>query len=527
VLTTIFQGIRIYDGTGSAPFVTDVALAGDRIALIGELGEREALERIPCAGLSLAPGFIDVHSHSDELWLADGRALSKIHQGVTTEIGGNCGTSAAPLHGYALERKKRSAAAYGVGVEWTSLDEFFTLVEREGVALNVASLVGLGTTRQCVSGASERRLDDAELEREARLVREAVEQGALGVSSGLIYEPSRYADLRELSALAIAARAAGAPRYVSHLRDEGDRLLDAVTEALEVGARAEVAVQCSHHKAAWKRNWGKVHGSLELLDRARARGQSVCADAYPYVAMWTELATVLPEQARRGGPAATLERLRDPEAALAIALALNLHHGDAWSDILITDVRSERNAELAGLRIDELSRRWRLSPARTVIRLLDEEELEVDCAFFAMSEDDVATVLSADFVCVGSDASARAPSGVTARGVPHPRTFGCFPRVFGRFVRQRGTFETAEAIRRMTSLPAAIFGIAERGIVAPGYFADLVVFDEKTIVDRATYEHPYAYPEGVVHVYVNGRAAVVSGEATRERAGRVLRGGRA
>ncbi len=171
MLTTIFQGIRIYDGTGSAPFVTDVALAGDRIALIGELGEREALERIPCAGLSLAPGFIDVHSHSDELWLADGRALSKIHQGVTTEIGGNCGTSAAPLHGYALERKKRSAAAYGVGVEWTSLDEFFTLVEREGVALNVASLVGLGTTRQCVSGASERRLDDAELEREARLVR--------------------------------------------------------------------------------------------------------------------------------------------------------------------------------------------------------------------------------------------------------------------------------------------------------------------------------------------------------------------
>lgn len=527
MLSTIFQGTRIYDGTGSAPFVTDVAVAGDRIALIGDLREREALERIPCEGLCIAPGFIDVHSHSDELWLADGRALGKIHQGVTTEIGGNCGSSAAPLHGYALEGKKHSAAVFGVDVDWTNLDEFFSLVEHEGVALNVASLVGLGTTRKCISGASDRRLDDDELEAQRRLVREAIEHGALGVSSGLIYEPSRYADVRELTALSAAARDAGAPRYVSHLRDEGDALLDAVAEALAIGAGADVAVQCSHHKSAWKRNWGKVHASLQLIDRARARGQRVFADVYPYVAMWTELATILPDRVRRGGTAETLARVRDPEASLAIALALNLRYDDSWHDILITDVRSERNAGLAGLRIDELARRWHLSPARAVIRLLDEEELEVECAFFVMSEDDVATVLSADFVCVGSDASARATSGVTARGVPHPRTFGCFPRVFGRFVRQRGTLETAEAIRRMTSLPAEVFGIADRGTIAPGRYADLVVFDEKTIVDRATYEAPFAYPDGIVHVYVNGRAAITSGEATGERAGRVLRGGRA
>ena len=526
MLTTILEGIRIYDGAGTAPFVTDLAIAGDRIALIGDLRERDALARVSCSGLSLAPGFIDVHSHSDELWLADGRALGKIHQGVTTEIGGNCGTSAAPLRGYALERKKRHAAAFGVDVEWTNLDEFFTLIEREGVALNVASLVGLGTTRACVTGASERRLDDAELETQARLVIEAIEHGALGVSSGLIYEPSRYADMRELTRLSAAARDAGAARYVSHLRDEGDGLLDAVTEALAVGVNADVAVQCSHHKAAWKRNWGKVHASLELIDRARARGERVFADVYPYVAMWTDLATILPEGVRRGGPEATLTRLRDEEATPAIALGLNLRYAESWHDILVTDVRSERNADVAGLRIDDVARRWRLSPARAVIRLLDEEELDVECAFFVMSEDDVATVLSADFVCVGSDASARALTGVTARGIPHPRTFGCFPRVFGRFVRQRGTLETTEAIRRMTSLPADIFGIVDRGRIAPGRYADLVVFDEKTIVDRATYEQPYAYPDGIVHVYVNGRAAIASGEATRERAGRVLRGGR-
>jgi N-acyl-D-amino-acid deacylase len=526
VLTTIFQGARIYDGTGSPPFVTDVALAGDRIALIGDLGDHEARERVPCAGLALAPGFIDVHSHSDELWLADGRALSKICQGVTTEIGGNCGTSAAPLRGYALERKKRSAALYRVDVDWTTLDQFFSLVEREGVALNVASLVGLGTTRAGVSGPSERRLDDDELAAQALLVREAVEHGALGVSSGLIYEPSRYADVRELTALCAAARDSGAPRYVSHLRDEGDGLLEAVDEAITIGVRAGVAVQCSHHKAAWKRNWGKVHASLEMIDRARSRGEAVFGDVYPYVAMWTDLGTILPDRARRGGPDATLARLRDHEGSLAIALALNLEHRELWHDVLITDVRSERNAGAVGLRIDELANLWHLSPARTVIRLLEEEELDVECAFFVMSEEDVATVLSAGFICIGSDASARAPTGVTARGKPHPRTFGCFPRVFGRFVRQRKTLEIADAVRRMTALPAAIFGLEGRGTIAPGNFADLVVFDEEHVIDRATYEQPFAYPEGIVHVYVNGRAAVRSGEATRERAGRVLRGGR-
>jgi N-acyl-D-amino-acid deacylase len=469
-----------------------------------------------------------VHSHSDELWLVNPRCEGKILQGVTTEIGGNCGTSVAPLHAAALVKKRRDAADYRLDVQWTSFDAFFTLVEREGVALNVASLVGLGTTRLCIAGPAARRLEREELDAQSRLIRGAIEEGALGVSSGLIYEPGRYADLAELVACAIAARDAGAPLYASHVRDEGDAVEDAIAEALVVGERAEVAVQCSHHKAAGKKNWGKVHRTLAAIDRARTRGVAVACDAYPYVASWTELATILPKSVRDGGDEAALARLRDPEQAAGAALAMELARdpqlgGDGWDTILVTGVSNERNAELAGMRIDALARHWGTTPPRAVIRLLVEEEMRVDSAFFSMSEDDVAAVFSAGFCCVGSDASARAFSGITARGVPHPRTFGTFPRIFGRYVRQLRVFETAEAVRRMTSLPAQQFGLRERGIVAPGMYADLVVFDDEHVVDRATYENPFVPPDGIRDVYVNGLAVVREGAVTGARPGRVLR----
>jgi N-acyl-D-amino-acid deacylase len=450
---------------------------------------------------------------------------------VTTEIGGNCGTSVAPLYGSALAAKRRSARDYRLDVQWTSFDAFFSLIEREGVALNVASLVGLGTTRLCVAGSDARRLEREEIDAQNRLIRAAVEEGALGVSSGLIYEPGRYADLAELVAGASAARASGAPLYASHVRDEGDALEAAIDEAIAVGERAEVAVQCSHHKAAGKRNWGKIHRSLAAIDRARTRGIGVAIDAYPYVASWTELATVLPPAVREGGDEAALARLRDPEQALSAALQVQIARdpalgGDGWDTILVTDVGSERNADVAGMRLDAIARMWRTSAPRAALRLLVEEEMRVECAFFSMSEDDVASVYSAPFCCVGSDASARAFAGITARGVPHPRTYGTFPRVFGRYVRQRRVFDTAEAVRRMTSLPAQLFGLHERGTIAPGLHADLVVFDPERIVDRATYERPFAPPEGVRDVYVNGRAVLRDGALTGTRPGRPLRNGR-
>ena len=527
MIASIIEGAAIYDGSASAPASTDLAIVDDRIVLVGDLSEREAHERIDGRGLALAPGFIDVHSHSDELWLALPGCDGKILQGVTTEIGGNCGMSPAPLHGLARERKREDAAAYGIEVEWTDLDGFFSLVERSGTALNVAMLAGLGTTRRSIRGDRAGRLEAEQLRAECALVSEAIEQGALGVSSGLIYTPSRFADVAELSALARAAREAGAGRYVSHLRNEGDDLLGAVEEALEVGRLADVTVQFSHHKAAGKKNWGKVHRSLAMLEAARASGRPVFADAYPYVASWTDLDTILPDDARDGGRERILERLADPATSAALALRLELDYGKIWNDILITNVASERNAELAGLRIDEIARRRRLSPARAALQLLLEEKLEVQAIFFTMDEDDVAAVLSARFTCIGSDASVRATSGATARGVPHPRTFGTFPRVFGRFVRGRGTLELAEAVRRMTSLPAEIFGLKDRGRIERGAFADLVLFDPERIVDTATYEKPYAYPHGIEGVWVNGRAVVRNGATTGALPGRVLRSGRA
>ncbi len=485
---------------------------------------------MPCDGLALAPGFIDVHSHSDELWLVDPRCEGKIRQGVTTEIGGNCGTSVAPLHGPALTKKQRAAAEYRLDVQWTSFDAFFTLVEQERVALNVASLVGLGTTRLCVAGSDARRLERDEIESQNRLIRLAVEEGALGTSSGLIYEPGRYADLAELVACAGAARDAGAALYASHVRNEGDELEAAIAEAIAVGEQAEVAVQCSHHKAAGRRNWGKVHRTLTAIDLARRKGVGVVCDAYPYVASWTELATVLPPRVREGGDVAALERLRDPDQATAAAVAMELardpqYGGDGWDTVLITGVGSARNEQLAGVRVDALAARWRTTPARAAIRLLLEEEMRVESVFFSMSEDDVAAVYSAEFCCVGSDASARAFAGITARGVPHPRTYGTFPRVFGRYVRQRRVFDTGEAVRRMTSLPAAQFGLRDRGIVAIGKHADLVVFDPERIVDRATYEQPFAPPDGIRDVFVNGSAVLRDSEMTVARPGRVLRNG--
>ncbi len=508
-----------------------MAVADGRIVAIGDLSDRDAHERVACAGYALAPGFIDVHSHSDELWLVDPRCEGKIRQGVTTEIGGNCGTSVAPLYGAALAAKRRAARDYRLDVQWTTFDAFFTLVEREGVALNVASLVGLGTTRRCVSGDAARRLEPDEIETQNRLVRGAIEEGALGVSSGLIYEPGRHADLDELIACARSAGASGAPLYASHVRNEGDELEAAIREAIAVGERAEVAVQCSHHKAAGKRNWGKVHRTLATIDAARTRGIEVAIDAYPYVASWTELATVLPPYVRDGGDEAALAHLRDPEKALSAALQMQIARdpalgGDGWDTILVTDVGSEHNADLAGMRLDAIARSWRMAPARAAIRLLVEEEMRVECAFFSLTEDDVATVYSAPFCCVGSDASARAFSGITARGVPHPRTYGTFPRVFGRYVRQRRVFDAAEAVRRMTSLPAQLFGLHERGTIAPGMHADLVVFDPERIVDRATYERPFAAPEGIRDVYVNGRAVLRDEATTGARPGRVLRNGR-
>ncbi|MEO6913787.1 MAG: D-aminoacylase, partial [Candidatus Baltobacteraceae bacterium] len=524
MISTVFANATIVDGTGAERYITDVGVVEDRIALIGNLSQQDAVKRIDCTGKILAPGFIDVHSHSDETWLALPRCDSKIAQGVTTEIGGNCGMSAAPLIGTARERVQREAAHLKIDLAWENLDQFFSLVERNRIALNVATLVGLGTTRAAIAGHDDRKLDAADMAAQGRLVREAVGHGAIGISSGLIYPPSSYADRDELIAMSRTARESGAPLYASHVRNEGDTLLEAIEEAIGIGTAADVAVQCSHHKAQGKHNWGKVHRSLELIDRARTRGVRVHADIYPYVASWTDLATILPADVRTGGAIAALARLADDKCLTAVALALSLVRPDAsdWHDILITEVGSQRNGQVAGMRMDEIARHWRLSPARAALRLLVEEEFEVGAVFFSMNEDDVSTVLSAEFTCIGSDASARGLDGITARGIPHPRAFGCFPRIYGRYVRERHTLQLEAAVHRMTGLPAQIFTLHDRGTIGVGKHADLVLFDEQTVRDTATYEHPYTFPIGIDQVWVNGSAVLMGGIFTNARPGKVL-----
>ncbi|TAM62388.1 hypothetical protein EPN52_00410 [bacterium] len=524
MLSIIFRDARLYDGRGGPPQVVDVATYRDRIALIGRLNEREAREVIDCRGLALCPGFIDIHSHTDELWLAEPRMESKLLQGVTTEIGGNCGASAAPLVDAGLRRRRaQRLRVYGVDVTWSNVDEFLALVAHEHPAINVATLIGLGTTRANVAGDDPRPLAREQIQAQARLVREAVEAGAWGVSSGLVYPPGSHATTEELTAMAQAAAAAGSALYATHLRSESDGLEEAVDEALHVGAAAGVSVLLSHHKAWGKRNWGRVHRTLATVDAARDHGQPVFADAYPYLGAWTELAQMLPADARSGGIDATLERLRDPAQRTALALTLELSWQGRWHEVLITDVASARNEELVGLRLDDVARRWRMQPAAALLRLLDEEDLTPAAIFFEMTQSDVDAVFSARFVAVGSDASARALRGVTARGLPHPRAFGAFPRAVGRYSRRRHVFDVAEGVRRATSLPAEILGLHGRGTIEEGAYADLVLFDDDTLIDRATYEQPTLPPEGIRAVYVNGVCASREGTLTGERPGHVLR----
>ncbi|TAM77530.1 D-aminoacylase [bacterium] len=524
MLSTIFRGARVYDGSGRPPQVVDVATYGDRVVLIGRLDEQDAREIVDCTGLALAPGFIDVHGHTDELWLIEPRVESKLRQGVTTEIGGNCGLSAAPLVHDVLRRQRAERLKdYGIELSWSSMDEFLTLVERERPAINVATLVGLGTTRANVAGDDPRPLEREQSATQERLVREAVEAGALGVSSGLIYPPGSYATTEELSAMAQAAASAGAPLYATHLRSESDALEEAVDEALRIGRTAGVTVQLSHHKAWGKRNWGRVHRTLAVIDAARDAGEPVFADAYPYLGAWTELAQILPPSSRIGGVEATLERLRDPAQRAGIALAVELVWQGRWHEILITDVASARNEELAGQRIGELGRSWGVKPVAAALQLLLEERLTPAAIFFEMTQSDVDAVFSARFVAVGSDASGRALRGVTARGLPHPRAFGTFPRAVGRYSRRRRIYDLAEGVRRATSLPAAIFGLRDRGLIERGTFADLLLFDEEALIDRATYEEPTLLPEGIRAVYVNGVCVLRDGAFTGERSGRVLR----
>lgn len=521
----VLRGAVVYDGTGAPPVEADVAVSGDRIVEVGRRVAATGTAEVDLRGLALAPGFVDIHSHTSLVLLVNPRAESKIRQGVTTEVVGQDGGSVGPWteEGYRRTRE-RYRERYGVEIGFRDLAGFFARLERSGAAVNLASMVGAGTVRGAVVGMDDRPATEAELARMVEHVEAALRAGACGLSSGLEYTPGAFADAAELAALARPLRGTGLP-YASHMRNEDDRVIGAVEEALHVGRMAGVPVQVSHLKAQGRRNWWKAEPILGLLESARADGIDVAFDRYPYVAYSTGLSSLFPVWARDGGTRAFLDRLRNPDVQPRIEAAVRAKVrllGD-WDAVQITSTDSEALAWARGRRMGRLAADRGEEPYALLLRLMLEDEAGPGMVGFGMSEENTTRFLAHPLGMVCSDGGARAPYGPLSEGTPHPRSYGAFPRVLGHYSREERAFPLETAIHKMTGMPARRIGLADRGRIAPGMAADLVAFDPDRVADRATFAEPHQYPEGIPHVWVNGRRVIRDGEHTGELPGRVLR----
>ena len=487
----VVRGGTVYDGTGAPGVTADVAVSGDRIVAVGAVPGRGAVE-MDARGHAVSPGFIDVHSHDDFAVLLDPGMAFKVMQGVTSDVVGNCGSGVVPYRS-ALARFGRLMPG-ATPPEWDGFAGYLSRVTEAGPALNVAVLIGHGSLRAGAMGLDQRKASDDEMGRMRGWVREGVEAGAVGLSTGLIYEPGRYAGTEEIVELAREMGAAGG-LYATHMRNEAGGLLDAVAEAIRVGEEAGVPVQISHHKASGRENWGRVRDSLGLIEAARARGLDVTADQYPYTAGSTSFHAVVQNGSLRADSPGGLGMLGPEQVLIASA---------------------PRHPEYEGLTLAALVERWQLPLDEAAARLLTEEGEACFVVVFSMHEADVRTVMAHPTTMIGSD-------GVPAAGSkPHPRLYGCFPRVLGHYVRDERVLDLPTAIHRMTGMPAAKFRLADRGVLRPGGFADIVVFDPARIRDTATYEDPRRFPDGIRAVYVNGTAVARDGQPTGARPGRAL-----
>ncbi|MGE5483424.1 MAG: N-acyl-D-amino-acid deacylase family protein [Ignavibacteriales bacterium] len=527
----IISGGRIVDGTGRPPFGGNVYIAGGVIAAIDDGAGRAldgcgAIVRIDASGLLVCPGFIDIHSHSDKTLLVNPLAESKIQQGVTTEVIGNCGYSLVPQSERNRANLMKDLDDYDLDIDmsWRAPDDYLRAIESAGPSVNVVALVGHGAVRSAVMGYEMAQPDASQMRAMKDLIREAMDEGFAGISTGLIYPPGVYSTTGELVELAGAAAELGG-FYATHVRGERERLLDAVGEAIRIGREAGVSVQISHLKAAGRPNWGKVGEALRMIEKARENGLDVTADHYPYTASSTSLGAVLPSWAHAGGREASIARLRDPSVRARIEAEVEARESEigGWEEICLSSVSSRENAPLEGRFIVDIARERGVKPSVAVTGLLLEERMAAEMIRFSISEDDVREVMRRPFVMVGSDGSALAPSGLLGAGKPHPRNYGTFPRVLGRYAIREQVIPIETAVRKMTSLPAARLGLRDRGIVKEGYAADLVLVDPRRIIDTATFQRPAQYPDGVECVIVNGHLTVRNGVHLGTRQGRVLR----
>ena len=511
---------RVIDGTGNPWYRGDLWVNGDTIAAIG--GTRGKADRvIDARGMAVAPGFIDIHSHSDYTILREPRAESKVRQGVTTEVIGNCGNSAAPVSEALREYRRRYMAAM-MGDDqvytWESMAEYMGLIERIGVAFNVATLVGHGTLRQNAVGNEDRPPTRAEMAEMVGLLRESMEAGAWGLSSGLIYPPSVYAGTDELVDLArVAAEYGGL--YSTHIRGEGNTLIEAVREAVEIGRRAEVRVQVSHFKACGSRNWGKTADTLRMVEEARGLGVDVTFDQYPYTASSTGLASILPRWVQEGGAERLIERLKDPQVRERIR-AEPTEEMEDWGRLVVVQAANSPGYE--DLSLSDIAAQEGKDPLDSTCDLLVREGAQAMIVLHEMVEEDVVRVMRSPLGMVGSDGRAVSPGGVFGRSMVHPRFYGTFPRVLGKYVRE-GVLSLPEVVRKMSGATAQRLGLPDRGLVRVGFKADLVVFDPETVSDEATYTEPHRYPSGIPYVLVNGVPVVEDGEHTGALPGKVLK----
>ncbi len=527
----IITGGTVYDGSGGEGKRADVAISGDRVVRIGQIEASEGRQVIDASDKAVAPGFINMLSWATESLLVDGRAVSDIKQGVTLEVFGE-GWSMGPLNEPMRAEMIRSQTDIKFDVPWTSLGQYLEHLERSGIATNVASFVGATTVRIHELGEADRKANPEELARMQELVRQGMREGALGVGSSLIYAPASYSDTEELIALAKAASHFGG-RYISHMRSEGDNIAAAVDELIRIGREGGVGAEIYHLKFGGEANWPKYDTIIAKIEAARATGQDVTTDMYTYTAGATGLDAAMPPWVQEGGTLKWIERLKDPATrAKVIAEMRDVPKG--WESlarlagsperILLIGFGNPKLKPLTGKSLAEVAKLRGTSPEDTMIDLVIEDGTRVGTAYFLMSEDNVRKQIKLPYMTFGSDAEAPATEGAFLLSNPHPRAYGNFSRLLGRYVREEKLISLGEAVRRLTLLPATNLKLRERGRLTPGYFADIVIFDPDTVGDRATFDKPHQYAVGMNHVFVNGIHVLKEGEPTGKAAGRVVRG---
>jgi N-acyl-D-amino-acid deacylase len=527
----ILRGGTLYDGSGNEGVPGDVAIRGDSIVALGDIGALSGAMEIDVRGLAVSPGFINMLSWATESLLEDGTAQSDIRQGVTLEVFGE-GESMGPLNEGMKADMVRFQGDVEFDVAWTTLGEYLEHLEARGVAVNVASFVGATTVRVHELGYADRPPTAEELRRMQHLVREAMAEGALGVGSSLIYAPAFYADTPELVALVEAAAESGG-MYISHMRSEGNRLLESVDELIRIARESGAAAEIYHLKAAGQENWSKMDEVIRRVEEARAEGLRITADMYTYTAGATGLDAAMPPWVQEGGYDAWAERLEDPSIRARVAVEMRTPT-DEWENlalaagspdrVLLVGFRADSLKHLTGMSLAEAADLYGTTSEEVAMDLVVKDGSRVGTVYFMMDEQNVMRQIALPWVSFGSDAGALATREPFTLSSPHPRAYGNFARLLGRYVREEGVISVAEAVRKLTSLPADNLGLRRRGRLQVGYFADVVVFDPATVTDHATFQEPHQYASGMVHVFVNGEPVLRDGEPTGAKPGRVVRG---